>query len=1053
MMYLKKKIMSLTLSKFQPALFPVLLFFLSGNLFSQTNAWINEFHYDNVGADQNEIVEVIIENPGTLSDYTVTLYNGSGGGSYGTSKTLDDFTLDATVGSFSIFTHLFSSIQNGDPDGIALDYQGTVLQFLSYGGTFTATDGPAIGMTSTDIGVSEDSATPKGYSLQLSGNGGIYADFSWEPPAPHTFGAVNNGQSLIGGGNPAPIITNIILTPTTVTSSDAVSISAEITDSDGVASVSLNWGTNSGNLTNTIAMSLGTGDTYTTVSHIPSQPDGTTVYYEISATDAHASPATNTTGELSYTVQDPLPAPSLIISEIADPADDSGARFLEIYNTGNEIVDLDNTQIFLARYANGSSTPQSVRLRGTLMPGDFFVIAKDSTNFQSYYNTTADLESGIINVNGNDTFALFVGDDWDNGGTLFEIYGEIGTDGTGETWEYEDSKVVRNNLNVSPKTIWTAAEWTITSANTIDMTPGKGETSIAYTFNGSWSPTNPNGLVTASDDISILSGTAVFTQDISVNDINVSTGAILEVEDALLVDGDLTNNGTIIFVNNQNKLGQLGEFTGNISGSGSVTTQRYIPAKRAFRFVAATVNSTSSIHDNWQEGATSGTDNPAPGYGTHITGSTTGTNGFDATATGNPSMFGFDNITQAWGTGINNTNTNTLNAGEPWYLLIRGDRSIDLTINTPTPTPTILRATGDLVTGDYTNTNLSQTASGFNFIGNPYQAIVDMNKVLENSTNLNNAYYYLWDPNINEYGSYVLVNLPDGSTVPEGTGNSGANQFLQPGQAAFVSTLSNGPATLLFEEGDKAVEQNPTPVFKTTGATASIAASLYESNSFGNGGNLLDGVLVKFSPTGNNGIDFMDAPKAFNIDENVSLINNAGYFIMENRAMPTTADTIQLYNHNYRHLDYVFQINVTGLDDLTAYLFDTYLGTQTQLTPGINQINFTVDQSIAGSINPTRFSIGFKTLSINEFEQTGFVVYPNPVKNDLFFVSLSGIEEAKVHISLHDLLGRNMLKTESMTNANNRIQISTTHLKPGVYMLNISTQSGKSFTQKIIIDN
>lgn len=1046
--------MGLSLSKFRSTLFPILLlFFLSGNLFSQNNAWINEFHYDNVGADQNEIVEVIIENPGTLSDYTVTLYNGNGGGSYGTSKTLDDFTLDATVGSFSIFTHLFSSIQNGDPDGIALDYQGTVLQFLSYGGTFTATDGPAIGMTSTDIGVSEDSATPKGYSLQLSGNGGIYADFSWEPPAPHTFGAVNNGQSLIGGGNPAPIITNIILTPTTVTSSDAVSISAEITDSDGVASVSLNWGTNSGNLTKTIAMSPGTGDTYTTVSHIPSQPDGTTVYYEISANDAHASPATNTTGELSYTVQDPLPAPSLIISEIADPADDSGARFLEIYNTGNEIVDLDNTQIFLARYANGSSTPQSVRLRGTLMPGDFFVIAKDSTNFQSYYNTTADLESGIINVNGNDTFALFVGDDWDNGGTLFEIYGEIGTDGTGETWEYEDSKVVRNNLNVSPKTIWTAAEWTITSANTIDMTPGKGETSIAYTFNGSWSPTNPNGLVTASDDISILSGTAVFTQDISVNDINVSTGAILEVEDALLVDGNITNNGSIIFINNANKLGQLGEFTGNISGSGSVTTQRYIPAKRAFRFVTSAVNSASSIHANWQENATSSLDNPAPGYGTHITGSTTGTNGFDATATGNPSMFGFDNTTQAWDTGINNTNTNTLNAGEPWYLLIRGDRSIDLTINTPTPTPTILRATGDLVTGDYTNTNLNQTASGFNFIGNPYQAIVDMNKVLENSTNLNNAYYYLWDPNINEYGSYVLVNLPDGSTVPEGTGNSGANQFLQPGQAAFVSTLTNGPATLLFEEGDKAVAQNPTPVFKTTGTTASISASLYESNSFGNGGNPLDGVLVKFSPTGNNGIDFMDAPKAFNIDENVSLINNAGYFIMENRATPTTVDTIQLYNHNYRHLDYVFQINVTGLDDLSAYLFDAYLGTQTQLMPGINQINFTVDQSIAGSIDPTRFSIGFKTLSTNEFGQTGFVVYPNPVKNDLFFVSLSGIEEAKVQISLHDLLGRNMLKTEYMTNSNNRIQISTTHLKPGVFMLNISTQSGKSFTQKLIIEN
>ena len=48
------------------------------------------------------------------------------------------------------------SIQNGDPDGIALvDADDNVLEFISYGGSFTAVGGPADGMASVEIGVSE----------------------------------------------------------------------------------------------------------------------------------------------------------------------------------------------------------------------------------------------------------------------------------------------------------------------------------------------------------------------------------------------------------------------------------------------------------------------------------------------------------------------------------------------------------------------------------------------------------------------------------------------------------------------------------------------------------------------------------------------------------------------------------------------------------------------------------------------------------------------------------------------------------------------------------
>jgi hypothetical protein len=96
--------------------------------------------------------------------------------------------------------------QNGSPSGMALvDASGHVVQFLSYEGTMTAKGGAADSMTSTDIGVSETSVTT-GYSLQLSGTGSNYGDFTWQNAAQNTgtmpaagsgTGAINTGQSFL----------------------------------------------------------------------------------------------------------------------------------------------------------------------------------------------------------------------------------------------------------------------------------------------------------------------------------------------------------------------------------------------------------------------------------------------------------------------------------------------------------------------------------------------------------------------------------------------------------------------------------------------------------------------------------------------------------------------------------------------------------------------------------------------------------------------------------------------------------------------------------------
>ena len=69
-------------------------------------------------------------------------------------------------------------------DAFALvDANGTLVEFLSYGGTFAGVGGAANGVTSTDIGVTETSATQAGQSLQRD-NAGV-----WQPAATASFGA------------------------------------------------------------------------------------------------------------------------------------------------------------------------------------------------------------------------------------------------------------------------------------------------------------------------------------------------------------------------------------------------------------------------------------------------------------------------------------------------------------------------------------------------------------------------------------------------------------------------------------------------------------------------------------------------------------------------------------------------------------------------------------------------------------------------------------------------------------------------------------------------
>lgn len=165
-------------------------------------AFINELHYDNAGTDVGEGVEIAGLAGLDLDGYSLQFYNGSSGSVY-RSVTLSGVITDQANGFGTLFFAV-TGLQNGAPDGVALtSSDGTVLQFLSYEGAFVASEGPAAGLLSTDIGVAQDGTGAAGQSLQLVGLGLNYTDFTWAQ-AGASYGTPNSGQLFGNAAVPLP---------------------------------------------------------------------------------------------------------------------------------------------------------------------------------------------------------------------------------------------------------------------------------------------------------------------------------------------------------------------------------------------------------------------------------------------------------------------------------------------------------------------------------------------------------------------------------------------------------------------------------------------------------------------------------------------------------------------------------------------------------------------------------------------------------------------------------------------------------------------------------
>lgn len=558
------------------------------------------------------------------------------------------------------------------------------------------------------------------------------------------------------------------------------------------------------------------------------------------------------------------------------------------------------------------------------------------------------------------------------------------------------------------------------------------------------------------------------------NAAGVTNADVIKISQVLLVrNGTFSTANTVTMVCRfvpTRRTGQVGPLGSNSVITGDVTVEQCFPARRAFRLVSSSVNTTTSIRANWQENATAWNNNPKPGYGTHITGiGASGAtpindvvNGFDWQPSGNPSLFKFGNATQAWSAATNTTEN--LVAGSPYRVLIRGDRSTNIQSNSAVPTNTILRSKGTIVKGPVAVNGLSSVANDFNFVGNPFQANVDMAKVAASSTNIT-PFYVIWDPTLGGSpvvgqqggrGAYVSINTLTGV---KNNPNSSVTTLLQPYQAFYVqtSTLGINPV-LTFNEDYKAVDGLQTNVFKlnnNTDETASdqfIEMSLYNQQAFDANDTPSDGLRIDFSSTASNDVNEFDAPKFSNLDESISRKIGDALISMESRELPQVGELLPLNITQYRRDAYTMSINLSAFAEYNVYLKDFYTNQDILLENGtISNYSFTVNEANPASKAADRFSFSFQEnlLGVQQSAETLFNLYPNPTNGNALYLNTNSTFDS-AQIEVYNLIGQKVFSFNGDFGSNKQISIPVANLKAGMYIMSAKTNNGQRFSSKFI---
>ncbi|HEY5464152.1 MAG TPA: T9SS type A sorting domain-containing protein [Hanamia sp.] len=522
------------------------------------------------------------------------------------------------------------------------------------------------------------------------------------------------------------------------------------------------------------------------------------------------------------------------------------------------------------------------------------------------------------------------------------------------------------------------------SSGNIQMTNRNFSTAANYVYNGTSNQITGTGLPATVNSLTINnssnSNTVSLTNNVIITSYHEIDKGIFSIRTKnVTLHSDA--NATASF----NALGAGATITYN---TGRYIVERFINTGtgagqhgKSWQLLSAPANG-GTVYNTWQESGLTPT-----GYGTWITDPSGTANGFDDYSPA-PSIKTYNPATNDWD-GIGSTN-NLIANQIGYFLFVRGDRNARA-INS-TPTPTTLRTTGKLFTGNHPGVNVPMNS--FQSIGNPYPSAVNFRTLYSKSANIDNS-FYVWDPSLNGsygLGGYQTISAATGYlAIPGGTDiyNSTTDYpNIQSGQAFMVYNSVSSPGSVNFTEDCK----NTGSSLVNRVAGASTQTQFLFADLFTSSGILADGNAVAFDNSFPDRIDKNDAIKLNNAGENFGIKKDSESFAIEAIPPVTQADTIFYDMHNLKQQNYrlVF-IPKNMFLGLNAFLIDQYLKTEKAISLSDSTfINFSITSDTTSSV-ANRFMIVFRPsaealavsfISVNAYKQNTNVNVEWEVENE-----------------------------------------------------------------------
>ncbi|WP_292949984.1 T9SS type A sorting domain-containing protein [Olleya sp. UBA1516] len=564
-------------------------------------------------------------------------------------------------------------------------------------------------------------------------------------------------------------------------------------------------------------------------------------------------------------------------------------------------------------------------------------------------------------------------------------------------------------------------------------------------FNGSGVLNAPNNTDSCLKLIVKSGSTAFLTEDAFVRDVEVQSGATLQVEDGILleVEKGIVNQGTIELLGDA-QLIQKHTGTSLNSGSGDLKIRQQGSYNLYnYNYWSAPVNRGGDWQVSFLE-----TEAGPVGF----------TSGYDANPLASPGeissywLHTFNNLIDNY-YGWNHISTTTPLSPTTGYIM-KGSGNVS-----PSPFPSVdqnyvFRGTAN--DGDY---NVSALGGNQILIGNPYPSAIDADQfITDNLSVLDGTLYFYehFESNnshilANYKGGYATYNLLTsiGSPAPPtngGTTTKGApTSNVAVAQGFFVKIANSGTITFNNNQRIFAKESaGETTFFRSAQATLAdnrIKFWLKFKDNNDNESTIALGYDTNASTDFDKGYD----SKMFN-----DLPNDLYWVISDQRLSIQGLNTFDVSD------EIPLGIDISNSGNFTFEISETLnFPTNQKIYLKDNQTNTLYDiksnpvtLNLVSGVDESRFSIVYQsseTLSTEDFITTQSLVYFDSSKNALVFKDIENLNSIK-NINVFNLLGQNVKTINSIESQ----EVELSNINSGVYIAKITKANGQLVNLKFI---